>query len=358
MSGALVSLVARGAQDSFIVTDEPEHSLFRMRYTRHTNYGMAPKYIETIKGVSNSRVVVEIPSYGDLLTYLWMEGDNISESMRGARVELYIGGQLIESHSATFLTDVWPIYMADAYTKCQAINNRIASSNKGFFPLHFFFNDNWQHIPMVALQFHKVELHIVTGPQQFDAKVYGNYVFLDAKEREMVASSPKQFLITQVQEITTPLDDDTNVIDLGSLNHPVRSLYWGYRADSANPATDKFTFQECDIHINGVPILEKMSPVYFHSVQGYFHTPTGLVNMDPVHNCPFYTRFFSHNFCLNSSSYKPTGTVNFSRLDNAKMLLRGVVRGSDHLNDDLVVFAVSYNLLRIERGLGGVLFSN
>ena len=47
MSGALIQLVSRGAQDVYLNSDDG-HSFFRMKFTRHTNFSQAPKFIKTI----------------------------------------------------------------------------------------------------------------------------------------------------------------------------------------------------------------------------------------------------------------------------------------------------------------------
>ena len=358
MAGALVQLASKGSQDAYMISETLDNSLFRMRYNRHTNFAQVPKLVDMFTIQSGSSTVIEIPSHGDLLTGLWIEGDNISENMRGGRVDLYIGGQKIDSHSTTFITDVWAQYMADSYTKSQIINNRTSTSDSTFFPLHFFFCDNWQHIPMTALQYHKVEIHIHTGASAVSGKLYGNYVFLDTMERRELVDKPKQFMITQVQELAQEVKTGVTNIDLTSLNHPVRALYWGFRMESSDIADDFMTFRNCDISINGTQLLENMSPTYFHTVQGYYHSPTGVINMDQITNSPYYTRFYTYNFGLNSSSYKPTGTLNFSRIDNAKVVVRDISTGTNHIGKDIVLFAVGYNILKIERGLGGVLFSN
>jgi len=50
-------------------------------------------------------------------------------------------------------------------------------------------------------------------------------------------------------------------------------------------------------------------------------------------------------------SSKPTGSLNFSRLDSARIV-------NDTSNCDKDVYAVNYNVLRIENGMGGLLYSN
>ena len=61
---------------------------------------------------------------------------------------------------------------------------------------------------------------------------------------------------------------------------------------------------------------------------------------------------------MDASSYKPTGTCNFSRLDNSKLVLDGVSVGSNRTSEDLKIYAVNYNILKIQKGIAGVVFAN
>ena len=82
-----------------------------------------------------------------------------------------------------------------------------------------------------------------------------------------------------------------------------------------------------DIHINGTPLLENMSPTYFHTVQNYYKSKYGKTDFRVDSEDLMYTRYFAYHFGLNVSDYNPSGTCNFSRLDNAKLILRGVEKG-------------------------------
>jgi hypothetical protein len=102
-----------------------------------------------------------------------------------------------------------------------------------------------------------------------------------------------------------------------------------------------------------------MSPVYFHIVQNYISSKFGLVNFVEDQNCPLYTRYFAFHFCKNASEYRPTGTCNFSRLDNAKIVIRDIVKGTNRTADnELTIYAVNYNVFRIRNGMGGILFAD
>ena len=78
MSAALVDLVSVGAQDAYI-TGEPQVSFWRQNYKRYTNFAIKPErmdYIGTFNG--GAEVVIPIRSKGDLLSYIWIEQENIS----------------------------------------------------------------------------------------------------------------------------------------------------------------------------------------------------------------------------------------------------------------------------------------
>ena len=358
MSGALIELVSKGVQDAYITSDDGT-SLFKMKYTRHTNFAMAPKKIDVFDANGSTTKSIKIPALGDLVNEMWLEADNIATYLSGTTFELFIGGQLVDSHTYDYLADIWPVYMAENATKSQTMNNAITQSNRNFFPLHFFFCDNGLFLPLVALQYHEVEIKIHWGSSSIsNVRMCANYVYLDTAEREAMASRRMDIMVTQVQKLDTPLSTGKNDIDISYLNHPVKSLYFGFEAESPIIQRDRFTFTSGDLQLNGTHVFEDMTPDYFHTVQGYYRCPNGVINYDSVFKCPVYTRYYTYNFCMNANEYRPTGTCNFSRIDNGKLTLRGVEKGTDRSGAELNVYAVNYNILRIERGLGGILFGN
>lgn len=361
MSGALIELVSKGAQDIYI-TNTTGASFFKIKYQRHTNFAQTPKQLDLIgNSVTNGGYsTIKITSLGDLVNNVWLEGENLVENLLGTVFDLYIGGQKIDSQTFDFMADIWQIYMAETYTKSRTINNLCSQANKQFFPLHFFFCDNSMFLPVLALQYSEIEIRIIWGDSVSSAsnvKCYANYVYLDTGEREEMINKTMEILITQVQRFIYPRETKMNC-DLSVFNHPVKSLYFGFETSNTYPTNDLFTFSTADIRLNGTPLLENMSPTYFHTVQGYYRSQYGRITYDVANECPFYTRYFTYNFCIDASSYKPTGTCNFSRLDNAHLLLRDVSVGSDRTADDIKVYAVNYNILKIQSGIGGILFSN
>jgi hypothetical protein len=377
MSGALIQLVSRGAQDVYLNSDDG-HSFFRMKFTRHTNFSQAPKFIKTI---SDKDPVFTIPVLGDLVNSLWLEGvdknSNVSSNLLyNSTIDLFVGGQKIDSQHYDYYADIWPNYLADTYTKCQELTNKTSISHRNFQPLHFFFCDYGAFLPLVALQHHQVEVRITLDPaslanysdSQKRINVYANYIYLDKDERESMVKRQMDFIITQTQRLEFPFSNvfdnsiesgGYNDLDISTLNHPVKSIFFGLSATHVDPTNDRFTFKNGDIHINGTPLLENMSPTYFHTCQNYYKSKFGVTDYRVDSEDLMYTRYFVYHFGLNASDYNPSGSCNFSRLDNAKLILRGVEKGTLRAQDkDMYLFAVNYNVLRIKDGLAGILFGN
>jgi len=377
MSGALIQLVAKGVQDMYLTSDEG-HSFFRMKFTRHTNFSQAPKFIKNVTETDNS---ITIPVLGDLINCIWFEGNDINSNVSSnllynSTIDLFIGGQKIDSQHYDYYADIWPNYLADTHTKSQELNNKTSLSNRNFQPLHFFFCDHGAFIPLISLTHHQVEIKINFDEKsligysdaQKNIKVYGNYVFLDQEERESLVKRQLDFVITQTQRNEYPLQrvDNNNSdsggyndLDLSPFNHPVKSLFFGMSASHIDPTNDRFTFRTADIQVNGTTLIENMSPTYYHTVQNYYKSKYGVSDFNVTTQDLMYTRFFAYHFCLNASDYNPSGTCNFSRLDNAKLIIRGTETGSLRSSQEhMYVIATNYNVLRIKDGLAGILFGN
>jgi hypothetical protein len=70
---------------------------------------------------------------------------------------------------------------------------------------------------------------------------------------------------------------------------------------------------------------------------------------------------YSYSFALKPEEHQPTGTCNFSRIDNAQVAVQ--VKDMTHATASMTtpsldMFAVNYNVLRVQSGMGGLAFSN
>ena len=90
---------------------------------------------------------------------------------------------------------------------------------------------------------------------------------------------------------------------------------------------------------------------YFTQTQAYQH-----FNAIPVKD-----RIGVYSFANNSMEHQPSGTCNFSRIDNAVLQMKhaaGTTGNDVDASDQLFIFAVNYNVLRIMSGMGGLAYSN
>jgi hypothetical protein len=348
MSGGIAQLVAVGAQDVHLV-GQPEVSFFRSTYKRHTNFSQTVER-QVIQGnVSNNGMsTIRFERKGDMLNYVYLmpiksDGtqSNIVPDWTTAisKVELLVGGQVIDDQDSFYSTQIAPTLSATSSAKSVAGDLYGGSTNERFYPLRFAFCENWQTaLPLISLQYHDVELRITWGSaaDTYKWEVYANYAYLDTQEREMFAATPQNMLITQVQKAVA----SSNRIQELNFNHPVKYLA-ASNTTAVNICTDT---NKVKLQINGTDVADfKFGNPNFTSVPLYYHTTHG--NSSPG------ATLFTYPFCLETGKLQPTGTLNFSRLDSARIISDTAVNTDN-------IYAVNYNVLRIENGMGGLLYSN
>ena len=69
--------------------------------------------------------------------------------------------------------------------------------------------------------------------------------------------------------------------------------------------------------------------------------------------------YYCYSFGLHPEEHQPSGTCNFSRIDNAKLSTTWALGNTTtSVSRDLHIFAHGYNVLRITSGMGGMAYSN
>ena len=96
--------------------------------------------------------------------------------------------------------------------------------------------------------------------------------------------------------------------------------------------------------LNGQDRFSQQPGKYFNLIQPfYYHTGNP------------YPGIYCYSFALQPEEHQPTGTCNFSRIDNAQVQV--VLKPSVSALQQRM-FAINYNILRIQSGMGGLAFSN
>ena len=347
MSGGIAQLVAIGQQDSHI-TGQPEVSYFRSTFKRHTSFAQSVER-QVIQGnVSNNGMsTVRIERKGDMLSYVYLmphtgtqatsitNWDTVIE-----KVELIIGGQVIDEQDSLFTQHIAPKALATNMSKSR-LGGFYGGASSKFYPLRFFFCEAWANaLPLVGLQYHDVELRITWGGSAASHtwECYANFIYLDEVERAHFASTPIDMLITQTQK---NIGSSATTQEL-NFNHPVKFLASAKAQGGALPilaATNKLKLQ-----INGTDIADfKYASPNFSAIPAFYNMTHADNDDDDA--------LMVYPHCLETSKSQPTGTLNYSRLDSARL-----VSSSASFTDP--IYAVNYNIFSIVNGMGALRYSN
>jgi hypothetical protein len=341
------------------------------------------------------------------------------------QAEIEIGGQLIDRQYGDWM-NIWteltvPAGKRDGYdnmvgnaplasTGLQEGSLSSAAALRLYVPLQFWFNRNpGLALPLIALQYHEVKLNLEiralaelvqnftsTGPTStgLGCKLYVDYVYLDTDERRRFAQVSHEYLIEQVQFTgsETIAQGSSNKNITLNFNHPVKELIWTHTTSnhsssylaatvgsgslfnySGSDAAGTDSFTTGLLQLNGHDRFSVRFADYFRKVQNYeHHTRVPRVGGDmgtksDTIQKAFAQYIYSYSFALSPEEHQPSGTCNFSRIDNAILQLTygadsstgaAAVPALTASSLKLNVYAVNYNVLRIMSGMGGLAYSN
>ena len=130
------------------------------------------------------------------------------------------------------------------------------------------------------------------------------------------------------------------------------NVYWieeGDRNVSTAPYYEVGPLHQFKLVLNGQDRFKEQLGKFFNQYQPYlYHTGTP------------YPGVYVYSFALQPEEHQPTGTCNFSRIDNAQVAvwLKSASVATNANYNLQKMFAVNYNILRIQSGMGGLAFSN
>ena len=278
-----------------------------------------------------------------------------------------------------------------------------------YIPLQFWFCRNpGLALPLIALQYHEVKINLefeqlnnlcwdqtafsghlvrdrVAQSGIVSASLYVDYIYLDTDERRRFAQVSHEYLIEQLQFTGgESVTSSANKIRL-NFNHPCKELVWVVQRDSFVSCDDNvvgpwkgqqpFNYSDwwdrsvlesgysvtrveglagsnpvvsAKVQLNGHDRFSEREGRYFNLVQPFqHHTNIPAVGINV------------YSFALKPEEHQPSGTCNFSRIDNATLILtlsNNTV--GNVLSAQVRVYATNYNVLRIMSGMGGLAYSN
>ena len=335
------------------------------------------------------------------------------------KVDLIIGGTTIDSHPGHYL-QVWnELTQTDEKKQIAHLVGRSGSEAELeelaqaeqtlYVPLQFFFCRHlMQALPLIALQYHEVKIevkfkklvdvvakmgvHSTNGARtsmqesnfKLEAELLCNLVYLEEEERKTFAGSTHEYLVDLLQFQGEIEATGSQTTYHAFFNHPTSELIWVFVPNASIEGKEPFNYSALDeaynaagdtlvdakLQFNGYDRFQAMKAEYFRELQpAQYHTS--------VPTRPIYV----YSFALEPEDFRPSGSVNLSRIDNVKLVTNHVNFGNERKAADgttvlgnglihpnvpdipvkgakLRVYARSKNVLRIKSGMGGLAYAN
>ena len=199
-------------------------------------------------------------------------------------------------------------------------------------------------------------------------KLWADYIYLDTDERRRFAQVAHEYLIKQVQDQNESIGSGPSHKLKLTFNHPCTELVWvtqssaslnhnewfdySVRSDDAGAFTSSGQYVgdgsnptlTAQVTLNGHDRMAAQGFKYFtrYQIQQYHSGFGSTAAQDAIG---------VYSFALKPEEHQPSGTCNFSRIDNAQLVQSG---NKTPVN----VYAINYNVLRIMSGMGGLAYSN
>lgn len=215
----------------------------------------------------------------------------------------------------------------------------------------------------------------VSSPPKFSAKLLCRYVYLDDFERRQFAVNQHEYLVTELQYHQQFVDGNQESVSIDlKFNHPTKELVFFYRPDNwvdagyPNPVHvykgywEFMNWKRVFKTVNGVTTLYDPKGHLFDKANLTINSQTVYGDgrdanyFSAVVPSQFHTRvpkdqnIYVVPFSLDPENWKPSGSLNFSRLDDVKLTLSGMNKpppGSIH------VYARNFNVLTVSNGMAG-----
>jgi hypothetical protein len=392
MSGRL-RLATTGVQDQWL-TGDPQFSYFLMNFRRHTKFAI--DYVETqFDGTDldfGKTLHYRIPNdKGDVIRNMTLKvtlddpspgGDEWCPSIISHLVEsaeLLIGGQTIQKISGEFIYMHQQLHNTDDDTDQTVyfLNGHGGllsyTGNYTYFmdlPFYFYRNSSLA-IPTCALTKQLVEVKLKLRPLTelieggasvgvsaniTKCSIDTEFVFLTERERNYLMTRPIDYVVTQVQMsnfIMKPGENTKSV--MLNFSHPVRELFFVSQSEEAvsNNHPNRYNkLLNVKLKFNNEIVFDRGHKflVYEQAIKHHISPPEYVAGTNYKQS-----EFGMYSFALNPEVYYPTGQVNMSRIFHKLLTIQiDPINAVD--NNNTRVYAVNYNILRINGGLAGLKF--
>ena len=194
-------------------------------------------------------------------------------------------------------------------------------------------------------------------PSLINSFILVDYIYLDNFERAKFLNNTHEYLIPVVQTLSDQIIYSMNYGYKLPLINPVKLLVWRGLLISNYNNNDYFNYTSTpytnnieDLIIKNLLVINSINRMDLDSIEYYTYIPRYQYSLGNENGIYIYS------FALNPKEIQPSGTMNFSKIDDAylQLKLNKIVNYQNPIS--FKCYAVQYNLLRISYGIGGLVF--
>lgn len=407
MASGRVQVATTGIQDTFL-TGTPDLTYFQKVFKRHTKFALElldNPFDEDVDFGSEARCTVG--RRGDLIRnmYLRIQLPAINEANVGYTgsignaiidyADLLIGGKRVERINGEYMEIYDEMFISNSLQRGLRVTAGKTLLKTGLGPattangyprnfiinLPFYFNrSDPLAIPLIALERQEVEVVIkfrpweellVSPDQDYDinninpkmisASLPVEYVFLSVDEQKWFKSKSFDYVITQLQMQKIQTTENENSMELRFIN-PVKEIYLiiqntSYVVSNIFTGNDWFNYYNPNSLVNNIQLdtlqLDFNNETMIDASVAD-HLFLGYVQPMNRHSRVPQRHIYNYSFSLDPENYLPTGQVNMSRINNKLLTINLNATTTD--KREIRVYAKSYNVLRVNDGIAGMLF--
>lgn len=389
----IIKLKTRGQQDKDL-TGDPTVNFLVKQYSRYTNFSVDQIKLYFRENVDfGKKITMEIPRKADFLHKLYfcftlpalVAQDNTYAAWTNSighaiidYIDLEIGDKTISKHYGLFL-EIWEELSGDDKNEnlligkignMESVKINAKYESTYMVPLQFWFCKGIETaLPLLSLNYHRVKISIKlktfeeciiydgnVSPKKVkfqEAYILTDYIFLDETERLILKSKPREILIEQLQYFDNQDDNTGEVFNINiPFNHPIKELLWVFIENISIENNDWFNFgkrndtaftkvfslmKNCSFLVEGKEYEERKDEMIYR-----------LINSKRYHKNMTDKHIYLISFSNKPEEYQPSGSLNFSRIDNATLIGDMRTPTSSH---KLFVFGINYNWLLLENGM-------
>ena len=360
-------------QEDVILSGLPEVTYFLEKYSGQTQfaYRVDEVQFQADTSVFGGESYSILPKSGDLITNAYLKttspplGTTVLSStgtLMLKYVDLYIGSQLVERLWGEFIEMKMDLEVPQTKQQAlQTLTGKNVTTPLAVYTVPLPFSCFKKGLPICALD-DDVTIRVQFYPSSMFSSVITTvpintilnieYTYLSQYEVNFIKETPQTFIFEQIQRIEffAPVGLNLVTCPLQFVN-PVKEMFIVIQNSSARGydyTTDGSTDQ-----LKNLTLLFNTT----ERISATIGTPIFLRNIQALE---FHTRipdrlFYMYSFSLDPEQDEPTGHVNFSRIPNQTLIIN---MNTSTDNRTIVIYAVNYNFLAIEKGRAPVMFPN